>query len=97
MDQLNRGSWDRGGDPGHLNAVKGMALACRVPLEDFLIKLRRYRMFTDRRSLSFTERIGMEARKMQWVVNMKEDIAKFRAIIVSKVVAINLLLQLSMV
>jgi len=54
-------------------------------------------MFTDRRSLSFTERIGMEARKMQWVVNMKEDIAKFRAIIVSKVVAINLLLQLSMV
>jgi hypothetical protein len=96
LDQLNRGSWDHGGDPGHLNAVKGVALACKVPLEEFLIKFQKYKIFTDRQPLSFKKRIGMEARKMQWAVNMREDIAKFRAIIVSKVVAINLLLQLSM-
>ncbi|KAH8661518.1 hypothetical protein BGZ60DRAFT_517255 [Tricladium varicosporioides] len=96
LDQLNRGSWDHGGDPGHLNAVKGMALACKVPLEDFLIKFRRYKIFTNRQSLSCKGRISMEARKMEWAANMKEDIAKFRAIIVSKIVAINLLLQLSM-
>ena len=44
LDQLNRGSWDHGGDPGHLNAVKGVTLACKVPLEEFLIKFQKYKI-----------------------------------------------------
>ncbi len=39
LDQLNRGSWDEGGDVGYLNAVKGMALTCQVPVQEFLAKI----------------------------------------------------------
>ena len=32
LQQLQHGTWDHGGDPGHLMAVKGMALTIKIPL-----------------------------------------------------------------
>lgn len=43
LEQLNHGAWDHGGDAGHLNAIKGMALTCKTPLQEFLEKIERYK------------------------------------------------------
>jgi hypothetical protein len=102
LEQLNHGAWAHAGDAGHLNAVKGMALTCKVPLQEFLAKIEKYRSLRDGVGSSkgvrrVTERVGSEARKVQWAVQMREEVEKFRAVIVAKVVAINLLIQLNLV
>ncbi|PMD62077.1 uncharacterized protein K444DRAFT_525361 [Hyaloscypha bicolor E] len=43
LEQLNHGVWDHGGDAGHLNAIKGMALTCKTPLQEFLDKMEEYK------------------------------------------------------
>ena len=94
LEQLHRGSWDHGGDAGHLNAVKGMALTCKVPLQEFLAKLEKYNRLREGDSGSFKVKVGSETRKIRWAVEMKDEVEKFRAVIVAKVVSINLLMQL---
>lgn len=74
----------------HVNAIRGMALACQLPLREFLAKLEKYESsmgpFADRISLRGTRC------KAKWAVSMAEDVEKLRALIAGKVISINLLL-----
>jgi hypothetical protein len=97
LEQLNCGAWDHGGDAGHLNAVKGMALTCKVPLQDFLARVEKYKVLQTEDLSGFRAMVGRGGRKVQWATKMKDEVEKFRALIVAKVVAINLLIQLHMV
>jgi preprotein translocase subunit SecE len=93
LEQLNRGAWDHGGDAGHLNAIKGMASTCQVPLRAFLTKIEKYKVLQAKELGSFRARLKGEARKVQWAVTMKEEVEKFRAVIVATFVTIILLIQ----
>jgi hypothetical protein len=94
LDQLNSGTWDHGGDAGHLNAIKGMALTCKVPLQEFLVKVEKYKALKAEELSGFRANVGIRGRKIQWAVKMKDEVEKFRAVVVSKVIAINLLIQM---
>ena len=79
------------GSVSHINAVRGMALACRVPLLEFAKKLERsYGL-----ALGAGSSKGMFTRgvkKVQWAVLVEEEVAKFRGVIAAKVHNISLLL-----
>jgi hypothetical protein len=97
LDRLNCESWDNGGDAGRLNVVKGMALTCKVPLQEFLARIEKYKKMGSGKGVAFRARIGAEAAKIRWAVVMRNEVEKFGAVIMAKVVSINLLLQLNMV
>jgi hypothetical protein len=94
LEQLNHGVWDHGGDAGHLNAIKGMALTCKTPLQEFLDKMEKYKSLQGTSIKGFKARLGSEARKVQWAIGMKEEVEKFRTVVIAKMVSINLLIQL---
>lgn len=74
----------------HVNAIRGMALACQLPLRDFMLKLEKYES-----SMSpFAERVSFRGaqHKAKWVVSISEEVDKLRNLIAAKVVSINLLL-----
>ena len=82
-------------DVSHINAIRGMALACQLPLRDFLGKLERYRatlgppVFPNQANrLSFR---GVH-HKAKWAISLTEDVERLRALVAAKVVGINLLL-----
>jgi hypothetical protein len=75
---------------GHINAVRAMALTCRLPLQDFINKLTRFEK-------SMGPGISRNAlytfsRKAQWAVAMPDEVTNFRVTIVAKVANIHLLL-----
>jgi hypothetical protein len=96
LQWLERGDWGRSGDLGHVNAVRGMALTCQVPLKEFWGKIQKYKVMVSDHSqvISVAGKVKGVARKVQWAVQMKEEITKFRTVIVSKVAALNLLMAI---
>ena len=79
------------GSVNHINAIRGMALACRTPLLEFAEKIESYEP-----ALCVGSSKGMFTRgvkKVQWAVLVEEGIAKFRGIIAAKVQIITLLLE----
>ena len=74
----------------HVNAIRGMALACQLPLRDFLTKLERFESslgpWADR-----TKYRGA-GRKARWAVEFAAEVEKLRAIVAAKQISINLLL-----
>ena len=74
----------------HVNAIRGMALACQLPLRDFLSKLERYEEslgpFADQRWHR-----GL-ARKSNWAVAFGQEVEKLRAMLAAKTVSVSLLL-----
>jgi len=75
----------------HVNAIRGMALACQLPLRDFLAKLEKYENSLS--PFSTHNLFKAAGRKTQWAVTMDEEIEKLRASVAAKVISINLLLQ----
>lgn len=74
----------------HVNAIRGMALACQMPLQEFLTKFEKYEA-----SLGpFARRNSFRAagRKAGWALFAADEVSKLRAMIAAKVVSINLLL-----
>lgn len=74
----------------HVNAIRRMSLACMLPMQEFLTKLKKYEA-----SLSPSEKsspLRATARKTQYAVTTAEDVKSFRAMISGKVISINLLL-----
>jgi hypothetical protein len=65
FEQLDRGSWDHGGDAGHINAVKGMALICKAPLQEFLAKLEKFKKLKETNLGGFRAGVRGEVRKMR--------------------------------
>ena len=74
----------------HVNAIRGMALACQMPLRDFMIKLKSYESslgpWADRTSF----RGG--GRKAKWAIAFSGEVEKLRALVAAKQISINLLL-----
>jgi hypothetical protein len=95
FEQLDRGSWDHGGDAGHINAVKGMALTCKAPLQEFLAKLEKFKKLKETNLRGFRAGVRGEARKMRWAVEMKDEVEKFKTVIVAKLTPITLLMLLN--
>jgi hypothetical protein len=75
----------------HINAIRGMALACQLPLREFLTKLERYEASLSPFSTQHPFRAA--GRKTQWAVAMDGEVEKLRACMAAKVVSINILLQ----
>ena len=78
------------GSVSHINAVRGMALACRIPLLEFAEKIESYEQALGVGSSKGMFKRGV--RKVQWAVLVEEEVAKFRGIIAAKVYNITLLL-----
>jgi hypothetical protein len=73
------------------NAIRAIALTCRIPLQEFLKQLEKYEnsmgsFATKKASFSAL------AHKSQWAVFMADDVAKLRTTIGAKVLSIQLLL-----
>lgn len=74
----------------HVNAIRGMAFACQLPLQEFLSKLRTYEA-----SLGpFSQRSAIRSAvmKTKWAIYMAKEVEKVRALIAAKVISIQLLL-----
>ena len=77
---------------GHVNAIRGMALACQLPLRDFQTKLEAYEA-----SLGPWEQsspIRRAGRKTKWAVIFTAEVDKLRALVAAKQISINLLLSM---
>lgn len=76
-----------------INAIRGMALACQLPLRDFMIKLERYEStlgpFADKRTLRAM------AKKSKWAVVFAEEVERLRAMVAAKNISLNLLLAMN--
>ncbi len=76
---------------GHVNAIRGMALACQLPLREFIVKLDKYEKSLGPFS---TQRSFLAAgRKSQWTLYMHPEVEKLRTCVSAKVITINLVLQ----
>ncbi len=79
------------GNESHVNAIRGVAITCLIPLNEFSEKLeRRYGPIAGsqppRNSLRHT------SKKIHWGVFTADEVAKFRAVIAAKVSSLGLLL-----
>ena len=78
------------GSVSHIYAIRGMALAYRIPLLELAEKIESYEP-----ALGLSSSKGMFARgvkEVQWAILFEEEVAKFRGIIAAKVRYITLLL-----
>ncbi|KAL8792645.1 MAG: hypothetical protein Q9195_004773 [Heterodermia aff. obscurata] len=77
---------------GHVNAIRSMALACKLPLQEFMVKLEEYEVslgpWAERRSFRGARR------KTQWAISFRQEVEKLRALVAGKQISINLLLAL---
>lgn len=78
------------GNINHVNAIRGMALACQLPLQDFRAKLSKYEASLGPwASHSF---LRNATRKAQWATAFSDDVKQLRALVAAKQITISLLL-----
>ncbi|KAH7071624.1 hypothetical protein FB567DRAFT_538512 [Paraphoma chrysanthemicola] len=77
----------------HVNAIRGMALTCRWPLQDFLEKIQKFEstMGVFATGVNPGKAFG---RKSQWAVFMTDEVARLRTATGAKFLSINLLLAI---
>ena len=75
----------------HVNAIRCMAVSCKLPLQQFLDDIQKY----EKSLAADSERkIGRKSvRKVQWGIYMEKEVAKMRSMITAQVMSINLLLS----
>ncbi|KAF2687885.1 hypothetical protein K458DRAFT_485063 [Lentithecium fluviatile CBS 122367] len=76
----------------HVNAIRGMALTCRFPLQHFLEKMQKYEYSLGPFATQSRFRMDPTRRKLQWAVFMTDEVGRLRTAIGGKVLSINLLL-----
>ena len=76
----------------HINAVRGMALACQLPLRDFLVKMEKYVAYLG--PFSSPQWFRGLPQKSKWAVAFAEEVEKTRALVAAKTVSISLLLAM---
>lgn len=81
-----------GSDASHIDAIRGVALACQIPLQDFLQKIAKFEASMGPFSRERRVQFSVFGRKTQWTLFVNSEVAKLRAIIGAKVISINLLL-----
>ncbi|KAL8651894.1 MAG: hypothetical protein Q9210_003006 [Variospora velana] len=71
-----------------INAIRGMALACQIPLRNFLAKVEQY----DTSMSPFATRFSFKSagHKANWALFIAEDVTKLRALVAAKALSINL-------
>ena len=72
----------------HINCVRVMALASRIPLQQFLDSLEKYEASLG--PLSRTKALGVSIRKAQYAIYMEKEVEKLRTSIAAKLIGINL-------
>ncbi|KAF1976697.1 hypothetical protein BU23DRAFT_455393 [Bimuria novae-zelandiae CBS 107.79] len=76
----------------HVNAIRGMALTCQIPLQEFLDRMHKYEASLGPFSALNRGSIKSIGRKSQWALFMSDEVAELRTVIGAKVLSINLLL-----
>ena len=74
----------------HVNAIRGMALACQLPLRDFMTKLEKYEASLGPWESRSSFRTA--GRKAKWAVSFVAEVEKLRAVVAAKQLSLNLLL-----
>ena len=76
----------------YVNAIRGMALACQLPLREFLVKLDKYEAslspFAEQK---FYRGVGS---KSQWATSFAAEVEQLRAVVAAKALSIQLLLTM---
>ncbi|KAL8893605.1 MAG: hypothetical protein Q9192_005105 [Flavoplaca navasiana] len=67
---------------GQVNAIRGMALACKVPLQDFMTKLDKYEESLG--PWAHGSSLGGLGRKTRWAVSFSKEVEKLRAMVAGK-------------
>lgn len=80
-----------GACPEHVSAISGMALSCQIPLNNFLLKIKKYEPALGKSS--HHKPVRASCRKVQWALSMTDEVRRLRAVITGKVMSINLLLS----
>ncbi|KAL9120892.1 MAG: hypothetical protein Q9187_002549 [Circinaria calcarea] len=75
----------------HVNAIRCMAVSCKLPLQQFLDDIQKYEKSLAADSVRKHGRKDM--RKAQWGIYMEKEVAKMRSMISTQVMSINLLLS----
>lgn len=78
----------------HVNAIRGVALACQLPLRDFLTKLEKYEVSLG--PLSNPKWYHGFPQKSRWAMSFAEEVEKLRALVAAKTVSITLLLAMDL-
>ena len=79
------------GDLSHVNAIRGLAITCLIPLKEFGEKIDR--SYGSMASVSPSDHIfRRNGKKAQWTVFAVEEVAQFRSVVAAKVASIGLLL-----
>ena len=76
----------------HVNAIRAMAMACKLPLEEFMKKMMRYDSSLG--PLARHNSFNSSLRKVKWSVVFAEDVEKLRTLVAAKHLGISLLLGL---
>ena len=74
----------------HINAIRCMALACQLPLSDFLVSIERYESSLGPWSKQTV--LGSASHKVKWALSITEQVEKIRALVAAKNISINMLL-----
>ena len=78
------------GNLNYVNAVRGMALACQLPLQDFMSKLAKYE--TSLGPFASPTSITGSRHRVKWALSFREEVDKLRALVTAKHISITLLL-----
>ncbi|KAE9380662.1 hypothetical protein N431DRAFT_134541 [Stipitochalara longipes BDJ] len=75
----------------HVNAIRGMALTCQLPLQEFLSSLTQYENAMGPWAKGSLRGAG---KKTKWAIFATEEVRQLRALISAKTISINLLLAM---
>ena len=79
------------GNLSHVNAIRGLAITCLIPLKEFAEKIDR--SYGSMASVSSSDHVfRRSSKKVQWTIFAVEEVAKFRSVVAAKVASIGLLL-----
>ena len=74
----------------HVNAIRAMALTCRLPLQQFLTRTSKFE--TALGPFSTAKSLRSSGRKAQWAIQMDTEVQKLQASVAAKALSISLLL-----
>lgn len=93
LNQLIEGQWGHECDVGYVNAVRGMAVSCQIPLERYLRQLEIFRANTER-SGNLWGRFKGYSTKAQWALSMQDETINFRSVVTARIVSLSLLMSI---
>lgn len=76
-----------------VNAIRGMALACQLPLRDFLVKLQQYESSLG--PFAEVNPLRKFSKKSKWAVIFAEEVERLRVMVTAKTMSISMLLAMN--